>query len=101
MSGSRERESREKDDVRQEVEQWNVDALTMRYKIAKAALLDDFDKLGALIPKGVRTRDISSADLKQFPLFRALREEPLFLDLLRDAEEHQLGNEEQPGYTSG
>jgi hypothetical protein len=70
------------EEIQAEVDEWRVGALALQFRCAKAALLDDFDNLRQLIPAAVETGEISRSDLLSWPLFRSLRREALFVEVL-------------------
>jgi hypothetical protein len=78
--------SRLGEDVADEVEGWDVGPLALRYRIAKASLLDDFDGLSEMLPTALDTGEIHRDSLLNWPLFRSLREQPLFTTLLEHAD---------------
>lgn len=69
------------DAIRTEVELWDVSASSDRFKLAKAALLNDSDKAFALIPGLLASGDISGIDLFEWPLLSDLRADVRFMDL--------------------
>ena len=74
--------SRVGEDVAGEVGAWDVGPLAQRYRIAKCALLDDFDALATEIPLALQTTELTREALRIWPLFQPLREQPLFAELL-------------------
>jgi hypothetical protein len=72
------------EDVKREVERWDVRALASRFQTAKAALLNDFDSLAALVPEAVKRRELSRGELLSWPLFKSLRAEAVFAGILSD-----------------
>lgn len=75
------------EDVSQEVESWDVNALAVRFKCAKAALLSDLDEVRRLIPLAVRAGELERAYLLSWPLFRSLRSDPIFVEVLAEMED--------------
>lgn len=67
--------------VREAVKGWDVSALSPRYAAAKAALLDEFDRLFALLPELIERQELSAEALRGWPLFREARAEAGWADI--------------------
>lgn len=69
-------------DIEEAVATWDVTPLALRFKVAKAALLDDFDALTHLIPEALAAGEFGRSELLTWPLFRSLRSQPMFAGIL-------------------
>lgn len=67
--------------IRDKVNRWDTTALEPMFPIAKAALLDDFETLAALVPGAVAKEDLALAALDDWPLFREARESERWKDI--------------------
>jgi hypothetical protein len=69
--------------VADEVRSWNVSAFSLRYRLARLALLDDAPGCLELIPKLLSTEQPDFANnLYDWPLLEELRQDPSFLSLM-------------------
>lgn len=60
--------------IRAEVDLWDVSILSMRYRLAKYALLDDFERAARLVPAVVGTPELTQAEFNAWPLLKGVRE---------------------------
>jgi hypothetical protein len=72
--------------VRNDVEQWDTSALDDRFRMFRAALLDDLDGAFRFGTVAVRQREIGDA-LDEFPLLDEMRDDPRFEELRRQVPE--------------
>lgn len=75
--------------VVQEVSAWDTSAARLKFQVAKAALVDDFDSLDTLLPAAIRSGELDLEVVKFWPLFQEYRDQAAFLDLLQQFESHQ------------
>jgi hypothetical protein len=75
------------DAIKDEVEAWDVSALSPLYVAAKAALLDDFDTLFEHLPPLVEHGEIGKKHLEEWPLFNYSRTDPRWAQVLKAAYE--------------
>jgi hypothetical protein len=69
--------------IRAEVEAWDVSALKPEFTLARAALLEERDEAFRLIPKLLANGSLLIESLSTWPLFRELRADPRFEDLVK------------------
>ena len=62
------------DAIKNEVEAWDTTALKGPYMAAKAALLEDYDELFALLPMTIEHKELEPVQLREWPLFKEARE---------------------------
>jgi hypothetical protein len=60
--------------IRMELEAWDTSALSPLYEVAKSVLLDDFESSFALIPHLIDQGDLKEKELRDWPLFREVRD---------------------------
>lgn len=73
--------------IEAELSAWDVDALAPRFAIAKAVLLGEFDDVEARISIAIESGELSRDSLVAWPLFRDLREQPVFARILENLEQ--------------
>lgn len=71
-------------EVRGDIEQADFSAKKLRFSIGQAALLDDDEKFFSLVDEAVRVGEISEKDLKEWPIFRKIRETQRFKDRFQE-----------------
>lgn len=59
--------------IREDVQAWDVSALSPLYRAAKPLLLDDFDAAFAAIPELIEQEDVKRRELHEWPLFKEAR----------------------------
>lgn len=57
-------------------------ACSVKFQVALAALRDDVEKLFMLIPVAIVAKEISEANLREWPLFSTFREDSRFAGIL-------------------
>lgn len=62
------------DAIKDEVEAWDTTALKGPYMAAKAALLEHYDELFALLPMTIEHKEFEPVELREWPLFKEARE---------------------------
>jgi hypothetical protein len=62
------------DAIKDEVEAWDTTALKGPYMAAKAALLENYDELFALLPMTIERKELEPVALREWPLFKEARE---------------------------
>jgi hypothetical protein len=65
-----------------DVSKLDVSAAGLRYKVAVAALLDDLDDVGRLLPKALDADDMSMTDVHSWPLLEEFRATPAYASLI-------------------
>jgi len=73
------------DEIRSEVQSWDTTALSPRYRVAKLALLDDFEALLPALKHAVDRGDVDDEELRTWPLLAEVRAQPTFKDFFPDA----------------
>jgi hypothetical protein len=68
--------------IRSEVEAWDTSAASVTFRLAKAALLDDFDAAIPLIEKAIGGHEVSVREVFSWPLLAEIRERPEFADAM-------------------
>ena len=68
--------SGEFDSVKSEIKDADFSAKDSIYVLAKHALLDEFDSALKMMPDLVKSEKLTIEDLREWPLFRAIREQP-------------------------
>lgn len=79
------------EDITPELEAWDVGPLTPRYRIARAAMLRDYEYLEQSIPKAVAAGELHRAELLSWPLFRGLRSQPVFASIIATIDRSSAG----------
>lgn len=74
-------------EIESDVLNWDTSALSARFRLAKASLLDDRAEQIALIPKLVASGELRPRELFDWPLLAELRQSQEFEGLLRDLPE--------------
>lgn len=64
--------------VRAEVEKWDTSALSSKYAMAKAVLLDQHDKAVEYLKDNLARNEVTSLDISEWPLFKELRRTECF-----------------------
>lgn len=72
--------------VQGEISSWDVSAKGLSFQMAKNILLNENELAVDKLKKLIATKDVTAEDLKDWPLFRSLRESGELDDLLRQAE---------------
>jgi hypothetical protein len=78
------------EEIRAEVEQYDISAKSLLYQAACAAIRNDFECLFKLIPKALEDRCLTKDNLAQWPLFQAARERPEFAQYVQKDEPESL-----------
>ncbi len=68
--------------IAKEIEKWDDSAASAVLRMAKAALLDDFDALAELLPEAIESGYPKWSEVKRWPLLRSFREQPLYVEML-------------------
>jgi hypothetical protein len=84
-----------KTSISKELEKWDDSAASAVLRMAKAALLDDFDALAELLPEAIESGSPEWSEVKRWPLLRSFREQPLYVDML-ERYEGDSGEREGP-----
>ena len=74
------------EDVYEEVEAWDISALSPLYAAARSALLGDISSLALLLPQLVEHGEMSVESLRSWPLFENARETQEWPDIVEAAE---------------
>jgi hypothetical protein len=64
--------------IRDDVEAWDVSALSPLFALARVTLLDDLDAAFSMLPELIKTEIVSLDQLAEWPLFRTLRADPRY-----------------------
>lgn len=86
--------SGELEEIRQEVEQWDVSAKGGSYQVAKHVLLDADEEAIAKLKVLIATGELKADNLREWPLFQGLRDRNALEDLLTPSED--VGAEKNP-----
>lgn len=62
------------DSIREEVNRWDTSASSMRFLLAKYALLDDFVKASEIVDSILGTAELSESQWRNWPLLQGVRE---------------------------
>lgn len=71
------------DSIAVAVENWDVSALSGRFKLVRLVLLQRTDDALAIVPKLLRADEISPGELREWPILRTLREHPNYEALVK------------------
>jgi hypothetical protein len=83
--------------IKSEVEQWDVTALTHRLQLARAALLDDLEATADLVEELIAREELSSDELKEWPILEEPRGHERYPHLLELAEVDEVDDETESG----
>jgi hypothetical protein len=64
--------------VRDDIENFDASALTLEFRAARAALLDDVDAALSLADRALENDDLSAKDMREWPVFEELRQDERF-----------------------
>lgn len=67
-------------DIKKEVNESDFSAKEDKFKLAKYALLDDYDNFFKLLPEILKAEKITTDDLKEWPLFQEIRKTEKYLN---------------------
>jgi hypothetical protein len=70
---------------------WNVESLSLRYRLAKAVLLDDFDEAFRLIPLALGSLEVMRHELYEWPLLSTIRNDTRFTEIMAEAVVDKVG----------
>lgn len=68
--------------VRSDIENCDVSAFTVPYKLAKASLLEQKDEFFSMLRSAIESEQISSEDANEWPIFSAMRDDKRFQSIL-------------------
>jgi len=84
------------EEVRKQVEETDFSAKKMRFSIGQAALLDDAARFLDLGRKALAVGEISESDLREWPIFRQMREMEEFKQVYLPLQEPAPRQQETP-----
>jgi hypothetical protein len=87
--------------IAQELGKWDDSAASTVLRVAKAALLDDFDALAELLPEAIDSGYPKWTEVKRWPLLRSFREQPLYVEMLQRYEGDTAERDSKPGEVNG
>lgn len=66
------------DAIADEVQQWDVSALSGRFKLVRKVLLQDLDAALVLLPGLLTAGEVRRGEIREWPILRTLREHPAY-----------------------
>jgi hypothetical protein len=74
------------EEIQTEVAAWDVSALGRKFKLAKAALLDDLDQVFDLIPVVIESQEVQLNDVRIWPILQEARNDPRFVEYVMNGD---------------